>query len=928
MDMTGDSWRRIEEIFHHAAEAAPNARAAFLDQACAGDEALRREVESLLTHDAEGGATLGNAVAQAAGGAGRTRDLTGKRIGPYAITGRIGEGGMGVVYRAVRSSDFEKKVAVKLVKRGMDTEFILERFRQERQILAALDHPNIARLLDGGANWDGRPYLVMEYVEGTPVTEYCDGHGLSVAARLRLFQTICSAVHYAHQRLVVHRDLKPGHILVTAEGVPKLLDFGIAKLLDAGAEVTAPALRFLTPECASPEQVRGEPVTTASDIYSLGVLLYQLLTGSAPYRFTSRSAEEIARIVCETEPQKPSELRSLDQDLDNIVLKAMDKDPRRRYASVEQFSADAGRHLEGRPVQARTATLRYRASKFVRRNRTATVAAGLLAISLLAGLGTTLWQAHIAQIERARAERRFADVRELAHTLIFEVHDAVRNLPGATAAKKLILDRALRYLDKLAQEAGQDSSLQDELATAYEKLASVQGSTSEGNLGDFAGALASYGKSLAIRKARAGADPLDLKVQRGLSRTFQQMAWLHMNKGGVAESLGLQRQALAIDQAIRKDTRSTAADTHRLAVDFDILGDLLGGNGPSRNLADPVGALASHRQALEMEEAAVQADPAKVKYKDSVALLLIKVGGDLSNLGERAEALGYCQRALSWWESRAADRTDVEAAGMLSATHAWIGDALMMNGDPAGALKHYQAGAQIDQPLFQADPKNAKLQGETAWSEANLGHALAKAGRARGALTHLDRAGELFRRLVASDPGNWSHLNALALVTAWTAAAREIGGDAPGALEKYRAAQEMFEKLAASQPGDADSRVNIAACLNMTGGILLRQIRTGPAREAYRRATSLGEPFAAAQTGGLAARYTMADTYRGLGRVAAANANWQEAKTWFQRSLDMWSRVKNPGAISPNGFDTEGPGPVRAELARCEAALGKSASRP
>ena len=313
---------------------------------------------------------------------------------------------MGVVYLAVRADDhYQKRVAIKLVQHGLYTGAILHRFRTERQILASLDHPNIARLLDGGTTTDGRPYLVMEYVEGLPIDVYCDRHKLSISERLRLFRTVCAAVHYAHQNLVIHRDLKPSNILVSTDGVPKLLDFGIAKLLNP--ELSAPSLVFtesglqlLTPEYASPEQVRGEPLTTASDVYALGVLLYELLTGHQPYRLTSRRRQDLERVICEVDPLKPSTAisrsdadtetdgtgqrtpatvsqtregqpeklrRRLTGDLDNIVLMALRKEPQRRYGSAEHLAEDLRRHLEGLPVMARPQTFGYRSAKFIRR---------------------------------------------------------------------------------------------------------------------------------------------------------------------------------------------------------------------------------------------------------------------------------------------------------------------------------------------------------------------------------------------------------------------------------------------------------------------------------------------------------------------------------------------------------------------------------
>ncbi len=426
--VTPDRWQQIKAVLEDALERQGAERAAFLDLACQGDDELRQEVESLLASEEEIGDFIETPVFRI-----RLEDeepvAAGQRIGAYRILREIGRGGMGSVYLAERADEeFEHRVALKLVRRGMDTDEILSRFRSERQILAHLDHPNIAKLFDGGSTEDGRPFFVMEYVEGRPIDESCNERKLTTRERLELFRSVCSAVHFAHQNLIVHRDLKPGNILVTAGGVPKLLDFGIAKLVDPNQEglaLTQVDVRPMTPEYASPEQVRGETITTASDIYSLGVLLYVLLTGRSPYRPATREPQDLARAICETEPLRPSSVmgkagdgerralrRHLAGDLDNIVLMAMQKDPNRRYASVDQLSNDISRHLEGLPVIARKDTVRYRAGKFVARHKLGVSVAALFLL-LIVGFSasvTALWrqavhERQIAVLERERAEK-------------------------------------------------------------------------------------------------------------------------------------------------------------------------------------------------------------------------------------------------------------------------------------------------------------------------------------------------------------------------------------------------------------------------------------------------------------------------------------------------------------------------------------------
>jgi len=390
-----DNWKRIEELFFAAADLSEAERRRFLDEHCGDDALLRSEVEALIEADEGPRQKLKNVVSSAAGALqDEQAPQEGRRIGPYVLVRKIGQGGMGTVYQAIRADgEFHQSVAIKLIKRGMDSEFIIRRFRQERHILARLNHPNIARLLDGGTTDDGQPYLVMDFVDGVPITKYCEEHKLTVRERLQLFLTACDAVQHAHENLVVHRDLKPANVLVTRDRQTKLLDFGIAKWLDPDASPetvidTFPGLRMLTPEYASPEQVRGEAVTEAADVYVLGAILCELLTGERAHKIQEFTPASVAYAVCEKPVQRPSlvtanaELRG---NLDNIVMKAMEKEIGLRYASVAEFAADLRNHLEGRRVQARGEGVPHRARRAISKHRVGLSAvAAVLIVSLLA----------------------------------------------------------------------------------------------------------------------------------------------------------------------------------------------------------------------------------------------------------------------------------------------------------------------------------------------------------------------------------------------------------------------------------------------------------------------------------------------------------------------------------------------------------------
>jgi serine/threonine protein kinase len=446
--MSPERYQQIKQVFDRVVDLPAAERPSMLSRLCGADTALREEVERVLASHHSAGpfmekpalTPVGQIIPRAV-----KESLVGKRVGPYEILSEIGRGGMGTVYLASRADDqFRKLVALKIVNPDKEADTMIARFRRERQILANLEHPNIAQLLDGGATPDGSPYLVMEYVGGMPIDEYCDSRQLSVVERLRLFRTVCTAVHYAHQNLVVHRDLKPTNILVKADGTIKLLDFGIAKLLNpdpAGTKLerTATAMRIMTPEYASPEQARGDTITTGSDVYTLGVVLYELLSGHRPYRslaeiLSDRSpdkpsvavnrvekvkgddgqpVERTPRIVAAERGLMPSALRRiLAGDLDAVVLKALEKSPTARYGSADRLADDVQKYLDRLPVTARGDAPAYRFSKFLRRH-TAGVAALLLIFALLAGAaGMARWQVAAARAEQHRVERELEKARQ------------------------------------------------------------------------------------------------------------------------------------------------------------------------------------------------------------------------------------------------------------------------------------------------------------------------------------------------------------------------------------------------------------------------------------------------------------------------------------------------------------------------------------
>jgi hypothetical protein len=473
------------------------------------------------------------------------------RIGEYRISRQIGAGGMGAVYLAERDDgQFDHRAAIKLVGRGLERHWAESRFRYERQVLAKLAHPNIAALLGGGATEDGTPYLLMEYVDGQPIDGYCDEHRLSIARRLSLFLDVCEAVSHAHRSLIVHRDIKPGNILVTSDGIPKLLDFGIAKMLAEDRDIggCSETMRLMTPRYASPEQLRGDPITTATDVYSLGVVLYELVTGASPFGGPG------------LEPARPSAVATvrLLRDLDYVVLMAIRSEPERRYMSVEQFAADIRRCLAGLPVMARQGTFGYRAARFVRRHRVSVAAAAMLALSLLAGVSATLWQVRRVAEQVARTERRFIQFRKLANAFLFDFHDRIERLNDVSEARVLVLNTGIEYLDALAREAGDDPILRRELARAYEKVGDLQGHRHRLAMGHDRQALNSYRKAVDLLRPKFDAGSADAEALALFSRSVCSLGEMIERTSGDREAARVcYRDSLQAAQRIRKRTPRT-----------------------------------------------------------------------------------------------------------------------------------------------------------------------------------------------------------------------------------------------------------------------------------------------------------------------------------------------------------------------------------
>ena len=735
--MSDAFWDEVRSLFHDVADRATDARAELLAGA---DPRVRAEVESLLAAHDEPSPFLEQSVWQLLDALQGQR-LAGTLIGPYRIVRQLGHGGMGTVFLALREGEeFSQRVAIKLVRGG---EVLVQRFRQERQILASLEHPNIARLIDGGTTADGLPYLIMEYVDGTPIDEYCRARSLSIAEKLRLFLQLCDAVQHAHRALIIHRDIKPANVLVTPEGVAKLLDFGIAKLEKEDAKVDATVTRIMTPQYASPEQLLGRIVTTATDVYSLGVLLFELLTGRKPFVAATRLPNTEA-----PRPSSVSNIRALRGDLDDIVLAALEVDPAQRYGSVEKFADDVRRHLSGHPITARRATFGYHAAKFIRRNLLAVSAGLAIVIVTVIAFAATLHQKRIA-------ERRFDEVRSLARSVVFELHDAIAPLPGSTPARALLVRRALVYLDTLAEDAEDNTPLRVELAGAYLKIGDVQGLPYQANLGDTAGATKSYRKALAIAEQVRAEQPNDPEVLKLVADAHDRVGFVEQRGLRWTQAIAMHEGARAIREKLPHSTERDLA----LAQTWTAIGDCryIGASVIPKPMI-----LGTAEQAYQTALAILRdIRPAPPELRRAVLQEVGRAnqrlggfysGGMVSDLPRSLRHHDAALRALG--ERAALEPADAVARRNYADQFGMKATAQNRSGDWEGALESTAQALAMFKPLAAADPDNVEAQHDLAFAYAERGIAFMSLKRYEEAEAAFKEAIAIRERLIVADPEN------------------------------------------------------------------------------------------------------------------------------------------------------------------------------
>jgi serine/threonine protein kinase len=749
-----ERWKLIQDIFQRALELPAGERYEYVSRACGGDRELEVEVGSLLANDSTGTATLRFGLASDLKRLAREASFTesGLRVGPYRLISELDGGGMGVVYLAVRSDDhYFQIVAIKMIRRGMDSPVLAQRLRAERQVLATLTHPNIGAILDGGDTEDGRPYMVMEYVEGQPITEASETRGLSIGQRVDVFQSVYAAVHYAHQKLVIHRDIKPGNVLVTSDGLVNLIDFGISKplvpeLIPGGPAPTEAWQKLMTPDYASPEQVLGKSLTLATDIYSLGVLLFELLTGARPYSLRDLTPAAAEKVVLEQEPRRPSSVKELSKgaraelsgDLDRIVLMAMEKDPSRRYLSAEEFSQDLQRFLEGKPVRARRATPIYRLRKFAGRHKTGSFLACANATVMVGSGLFYAWQSRLT-------DQKVAQMENIADAATSDLTEKLQQSSLPVEVQASLFRTAFQSLVRLRESSGNDPRVLLSLSKAFARIGDLEGSPFVGNLGDQASTVTSYQESL--RAAREANSRLGHEESaKAVSEAYLRLCNLESFLGRAQQAESDCRQTVAWSRQVWQQKPEDPDRRALMARSYSGLGNM------QLDELQPDQAVATLRSGLRV----FGSDLNGTQDHDRVVFFLYRnLAVALSEFGSLEEAISVFRKSMAAAERLAHDFPySTRARRILYLSYQTIvaplaGEKMLNVGDTKTSRFYARKSLDLAKSLAAADPNNAQAHQDLGFAYESMGDALR--------LTQPAAAAEYYRKAIAiaKDP----HLN-------------------------------------------------------------------------------------------------------------------------------------------------------------------------
>jgi tetratricopeptide (TPR) repeat protein len=907
--VTRERWSLIEEIFHGALERPAPERAKYVADACKGDSELRAEIDSLIESDQEAAQDLGSLVAGDLEKMVEERDQadSGLRVGPYQLVRELGSGGMGVIYLAVRSDDqYFQIVAIKMIRRGLASPELVQRFRAERQILATLSHPNIGAILDGGVTEDGRPFIVMEYVEGEPITAASEGRGLSIRERLELFRSLCSAVHYAHQKLVIHRDIKPSNVLVTPEGVVKLIDFGISKplvpeLVPGEHPRTEGFQRMMTPDYASPEQFLGKPLTTASDIYSLGILLFELLTGSRPYTLHDLTPAEAERVVCQGDIRRPSRVEGLPEqttrairgDLDRIVRMAMDPDPARRYQSAQHFEEDLVRYLQGRPIAARKATAIYRLRKFVYRHKTAAIMAGATVVVVIFAIFFDSWQSR-------RAGRRVSEVETLADSTISDMTAKLQQSSASVETQAALFHAELQYLDQLRQSYGNDPRVLIQLSKAYRRVATLEGSPFVANLGNFDNAITSFQKALQtalLAHERWPGEETTTAVIIG----YHELGEIETFAGDLEKARDHYQRCLALASPFLGEKSGDPLRKRLLAACYSGLGYVQLSNLETDKAAQ------NDRAAVQTLGAEPTGDEG---YDRHLIAANARLGNDLGELGSSAEAIAIYEKTIPIAEDLARKFPSVQNKRMTWLLYnnivGFLAGTEMLNVGESGKAQVYARKAlEAAEELAAADSRNAQARSDLAYAYAGMGDSLSST-RPSEAEGWYRKSIELSRQLGSRPEAQLE----LADREEALASLSMIRPQAPERLHRLQEANTIRQAIARKGPNPPLDRVHLmrSYCRLSDAELAIKNLASAgmcadsslPFFKEFNAASpslivlrDLG--FCYEDLGNVQRQTAMSHSVSALERQTAES----DARQWYLKSDAVWNEWKRRGAATP-----------------------------
>jgi tetratricopeptide (TPR) repeat protein len=892
-----DYWRQLEDLFDELCVLDESTRRSTLDQRCNGDDRLRADVERLVSaYDQERAANAEGRMANAS-----------RRFGAWQTIRLLARGGMGEVWLAHRADgQHEQQTALKILSPYLAAADSLERFRRERQLLARLEHPNIARLLDGGMSPLGEPYLVMEYVEGIRLDRYCDQNHLSTRDRIGLMVKVCAAVQSAHQHLVLHRDLKPSNILVTSDGEPKLLDFGIAKLIDSDstAEQTVTASLFLTAAYASPEILRGQPATVASDVYSLGVVLYEVLSGKRPFDAAKLSPAGLVEAITQSDAARPSVVctdqsrrSDLAGDVDGIIGKALKKNPADRYESAAQLADDLRRHLGGQPVLAVEGSRWYVVRKFLRRNRLAVAAAAVLLLSLTAGLAGTLWQAHIARQERANAEQRFNDARKLANYLLFELYDSVGKVPGTMPVQAEMARRTLEYLDRLAAAKRDDPSLGVELAQGYLKLGTVFGRRLGlgDSLGNEAQAVATDRKALAVIEPLVREHPDNVEARRTLAAVEEQLGATLSVIGQYAEAFGwLQKSAETferISDAAPRDPRSL----QDAGTAWQTFGKQLSEKG-GYVAFDADAPLKYLNKSVRDLETALQLDAANPATLKMLAATYESIGRIESEPNPKKGIESYTTALQLLGRLPEQERHSSQVRQLIAMMQVHLGWNQGQLGDFKTSLSNLEEARSVLDELAAADPENVGAAYRCMDVYRSLGLVEGYAGNAEKSLQYLKHAVGIMDGVVGRDTANTNYPVIRAELQGRVANLLLRAGEQAEARPYAEASVSYFKKMGESPNATAPQLIEAVRSVAETGVPALRDYST--ALRFALRADQLAAGKNPVALGYLAEAYALNDDYpkaieaaeRGLAVAPRSSQGESPLRQWLKVELTQYQK--------------------------------------